>query len=119
MSAVDQVRNHQGPVEEGRPLAPMTMQAMRGGGDIYDIASYVKHAGGGGEGGRRPGYRGRPRVRPGLDKYRRIPFDTFLIPSTRPGRPMFHHQGPGPLAEGSQGLSLPIQGMPPMPVLGP
>ena len=69
---VDPVRNHQGPGEEGRPLAPMTMQAMRGGGDIYDMASYVKHAGGGGEGGRRPGYRGRPRVRPGLDGYRRM-----------------------------------------------
>ena len=69
---VDPVRNHQGPGEEGRPLAPMTMQAMRGGGDIYDMAAYVKHAGGGGEGGRRPGYRGRPRVRPGLDGYRRM-----------------------------------------------
>ena len=112
------LRNHRQEEEVPAPTI-RTMQSMRTGGDIYDMAAYVAKSEG--EGRPRRPYRGRQRVRPGLEGFRRMDEGVLeqereverpVIPlnnpglatiDRRPGRPMFHHQGPGPLAMGPQG----------------
>merc|ERR550517_248952 len=123
------------------------MQSMRGG-NIYDMAAYVKPT----QDESRPlsnpshprrAFRGRPRVRPGMERLRRMDptmeqavrrmegrqqqaeDERPMIPlmrndpglatiDRRPGRPMFHHQGPlgpldGPVA--SQAITGNLQGL--------
>ena len=68
--------NHHQQHDEGHPAStPMTMQSMRGG-NIYDMAAYVKPS----QEENRPlnpshprrAFRGRPRVRPGMEGLRRM-----------------------------------------------
>jgi len=124
-----EIDNHQRHEEANPASTPMTMQSMRGG-NIYDMAAYVKPT----QEESRPAnpshprrtFRGRPRVRPGMEGLRRMDptmeqavrrmegrqqgeEERPMIPllrsdpglatiDRRPGRPMFHHQGPlGPL----------------------
>ena len=70
------INNHQRHEEENPASTPMTMQSMRGG-NIYDMAAYVKPT----QEESRPvnnpthprrAFRGRPRVRPGMEGLRRM-----------------------------------------------
>ena len=70
------INNHQHHEDENPASTPMTMQSMRGG-NIYDMAAYVKPTQ---EENNRPinpthprrAFRGRPRVRPGMEGLRRM-----------------------------------------------